>query len=49
MIDWAFQRQTTMHTMYVRSMERWQGRDYEKQGEGRFRYDTFREKIKHWE
>lgn len=29
MIDWAFQKQTTMHTMYERSMQRWQGRDYD--------------------
>jgi hypothetical protein len=29
MIDWAFQRQTTMHTMYVRSRERWLDRDYD--------------------
>jgi len=30
MVDWRFQQQTHMHTMYVRSMERWIGRDYDR-------------------
>lgn len=29
MIDWSFQKQTTMHTMYVRSRQAWQGVDYD--------------------
>jgi len=28
MIDWQFQKQTHVHTMFVRSMERWLARDY---------------------
>jgi hypothetical protein len=29
MVDWLFQKQSHMHTMYVREMQRWLGRDYE--------------------
>jgi hypothetical protein len=28
MVDWKFQKQTHVHTMFDRWMERWQGRDY---------------------
>lgn len=30
MVDWKFQKQTHLHTMYVRQMERWQGVDHQK-------------------
>ena len=29
MIDWVFQKNTTAHTMYVRSMERWLSTNYD--------------------
>jgi hypothetical protein len=28
-VDWLFQKQTTLNTMYVRARERWQGVDYD--------------------